>query len=240
MTAALIGRAFALTDALAALPNGIETMLTGATSGLVIGVSSIGRHLAVTHQPLEAELRELADASELGALLGRAAVAYREAVVAIGSEAPAARAAADDLVGKMTRFGKRWRELEAEASRSLPADLKDRLLLVGRRLESSSDPLARAELTRAREALSAQLVYLEEIHSGRERAVARLEHQVATLERLRLAALRHRSADAARLGAELQPVVDELATAGGDFDIAAEALTEANTASLPALTSGRN
>ena len=94
----------------------------------MIGVSSIGRHLAITHKPLEDELRELADPSELGVLLGRAAVAYREAVVAIGDEAPAARAAADDLVGKMTRFGKRWRELEAEASRSLPADLKERLM----------------------------------------------------------------------------------------------------------------
>src|SRR6266568_168443 len=50
MTASLIGRAFALTDALAVLPNGIETMITGATTGLVIGVSSIGRHLAVTHK----------------------------------------------------------------------------------------------------------------------------------------------------------------------------------------------
>ena len=234
MTASLIGRAFALTDALAVLPNGIETMITGATTGLVIGVSSIGRHLAVTHKPLEDELRALADETELGKLLG--------------GEAPAARAAADDLVGKMTRFGKRWRELETEASRSLPGDLRERLQLVGRRLETSSDPLARAELARAREALSAQLAYLEEIHNGRERAVARLEHQVATLERLRLAALRHRSADAARMGAELQPVIEELATAGGDYDIAAEALTEATSASapslasvdVPALTSGRN
>ncbi|MDB4969279.1 MAG: hypothetical protein JWN44_4968 [Myxococcales bacterium] len=262
MTASLIGRAFALTDALAVLPTGIETMITGATSGLVIGVSSIGRHLAVTHEPLEAELRALADQSELGQLLGRAAVAYREAVVAIGGEAPVARAAADDLVNQMTRFGKRWRELEAEASRSLPEDLKQRLMLVGRRLEASKDPLARVELSRAREAMSAQLAYLEEIHNGRERAVARLEHQVATLERLRLAALRLRSADAARMGAELQPVVDELAQAGGDFDLASEALTEAMTESatalpsvspspalpssepavveLPALTSGRN
>jgi hypothetical protein len=58
---------------------------------------------------------------------------------------------------------------------------------------------------------------------------------VATLERLRLAALRQRSADAGRLGAELQPVVDELTQAGGDFDIAAEALTEASASEGPAL-----
>ena len=87
--------------------------------------------------------------------------------------------------------------------------------------------------------MSAQLAYLEEIAGGRERAVARLEHQVATLERLRWAALRHRSADAGRLGAELAPVVEELAQAGGDFDIAAEALSEATVAgALP--SAGRN
>jgi hypothetical protein len=235
MTAALIGRAFALTDVLAALPNGVATLIAGATGGLVVGVSSVGRHVAMLRAPLEHELLAMADDSELGRLLGRAASAYRDAIQAIGDEAPAAREAADELVGKMTRFGKRWRELEAEASRSAPGDLKERLQLVGRRLEASNDPLARAELARAREALAVQLAYVEEIANGRERAVARLEHQVATLERLRWAALRHRSADAARLGADLQPVIEELAQAGGDFDIASEALTEATVAGvLPA------
>jgi hypothetical protein len=157
-------------------------------------------------------------------------VAYREAVEAIGDEVPAARTAADEMVRKMTRFGRRWRELEAEASRSLPAQLHERLLLVGRKLESTHDPLTRVELTRAAEALKAQVAYLDEIANGRERAVARLTHQVATLERLRLAALRHRSADVARMGAELAPVVEELAQVGGDFDIAAEALAEATVA----------
>lgn len=230
MTATLVGRAFAITEVLAGLPNGLQALVAGATGGLVIGVSSIGRHIALLHAPLEGELRALADESELGKLLGRAACAYREAVDAIGGEAPAARVAADELVGKMTRFGRRWRELEVEASRSSPTDLKERLLLVGRRLDASQDSLARAELARAREALSAQLAYVEEIANGRERAVARLEHQVATLERLRWAALRHRSADVARMGAELAPVVEELAQAGGNFDIEAEALSEATVA----------
>ncbi len=239
LTAALVGRAFALTDLLGALPNGIATLIAGATGGHVIGVSSVGRHVALLQAPLEQDLLAMADETELGRLLGRAASAYRDAVQAIGGEVPAARAAADELVGKMTRFGTRWRELEAEASRSRPDELKERLQLVGRRLETSNDPLARAELARAREALAVQLAYVEEIAGGRERALARLEHQVATLERLRWAALRHRSADAARMGAELAPVVEELAQAGGDFDIAAEALTEATVAGvLP--SAGRN
>ena len=100
----------------------------------------------------------------------------------------------------------------------------------------ATDPLARAELARAREALAAQVAYAARRSPAAASARWRgSTHQVATLERLRLAALRHRSVDAGRLGAELQPVVEELSQAGGDFDIASEALTEATiAAALPA------
>jgi hypothetical protein len=221
LTVGLVARALDTTGALDALPSGIATLVSGATAGVILGVSSLGRHLLPPRAAVDDELDALADGSELGQLLGRAATAYRDALQAMGDEAPAARAAADELVRKMARVGRRWRELEAEAARTRPEDV-----------------LARVELERTREALTAQLAALDEIRGGRERASARLEHQVATLERLRLAALRQRSADAGRLGAELQPVVDELTQAGGDFDIAAEALGEATiVAALPARSS---
>lgn len=233
LTAGLIGKALT-TDALAAWPDGLRALAGGAVGGLVVGVSGVGRLIARAREPSrsdaalpDAGLAGLADQSELGQLLSRAAVAHRDALAALGDEAPAARAAADDMVLQMTRFGRRWRDLELEAASSRPDELNARLQLVGRKLEASVDPLARLELGRAREALSAQLGYLDEIRNGRERAMARLEHQVAALERLRLAALRHRSADAGRLGAELQPMVDELSQAGGELDVAAEALSEA-------------
>jgi hypothetical protein len=108
--------------------------------------------------------------------------------------------------------------------------LQQRLAELDLRLAACSDAVAQAEFARAREALAAQVDSLAEIARGRERAVARLTHQVAMLERLRLAALRHRSVDAARMGAELQPVVEELSQAGTDLDIASEALSEATTA----------
>jgi hypothetical protein len=132
----------------------------------------------------------------------------------------------------MARFGRRWREVDAEASRSQPDELRERLLLIAARVDSTTDAQTRADFERAREAIIAQLASLEEISRGRERAVARLTHQVATLERLRLAAVRHRSVDATRLGAELQPVVEEISEAGGDLDLASEALSEATTAAV--------
>jgi hypothetical protein len=165
---------------------------------------------------------------EIGELLGRAQGAYREAVEAVGEEAPQVLSAANDLVMRMARFGRKWREVEREAQRSQPDLVLARLEQLDRKVLETSDPVARGEFERAREAVKAQVSYLAEIARGRERAVARLSHQVATLERLRLAAVRHRSVDAARLGAELQPVVEELQQAGGELDIEAEALSEAH------------
>jgi hypothetical protein len=198
----------------------------------VVGVSSLGREVARLPARSEEGLTSLGGEGELGQLLLRAAETYRDTVEALGSEAPQARRAADDLVQRMARFGKRWREVEADAARSVPADVAGRLAILERRLAVTTDAVARAEFERARDAMTAQLAYLDEIARGRERAVAKLTHQVATLERLRLAAVRHRSVDAARLGAELQPVVDELTEAGGDLDTAAEALSEASQPSL--------
>ena len=215
----------------------MATLVAGATGGFVVGVSSVGRHLALAHAPLEHELRGMADDTELGQLLGRAADAYRDAVKAIGGEAPAARDAADELVGKMTRFGRRWRELELEAARVAPGGSEG--AAPARRPPargSTNDPLARAELARAREALAAQLAYVDEI---RERPRARARPARAPGGDARAAAAGRRcairSADAARLGAELAAGRRGAGPAGGDFDIAAEALTEATVAgALPA------
>jgi hypothetical protein len=206
----------------------------------MIGVASIARHVAHAKPALDAELRALAAASsgsEVGELLLRAANAWREARAALNGQAAEVQKAADDLVVKIVGFARRFCEVEAEARRTRPDELRDRLTRLDARLEATTDPMARAEFVRARDAVAAQLASLDEIDKGRERAVARLTHQVAILERLRLAAIRHRSVDATRLGAELAPVVDELADAGSDLDLASEALTEATVAAtVPATT----
>jgi hypothetical protein len=230
MGAVLVWRAFDRSGALAFLPSGIEALIAGAAGGLMVGVSSLGRHIEVAQLGAHEELKKLAADGELGQLLSRAANAYEDAIDAMGGSAPEARTAADDLMKRMARFGQHWREVEAEANRTAPEALHERLADVNKRLEACTDPVAQAEFARAREALSAQVESLQEIGRGRERAVARLTHQVAMLERLRLAALRHRSVDASRMGAELQPVVEELSQAGTDLDIASEALSEATIA----------
>jgi hypothetical protein len=227
LAAALVGQAAGASGAVGLLPSGLTALAVGAASGLVIAVSSIGRHFARALPSVDGELVALArGGGELGELLGRAAVAYRDALAALGNDAPAARAAARELVDQLTRFGSHWQLIDAESRRTDRDEVAGRLRALEARLELAGDSLTRGELGRAREALVAQLGYLDEIERGRERAVARLTHQVAALERLRLAALRQRSADAGRLGSDLQPMVDELSQAGRDLELSADALDE--------------
>ena len=240
LTGVVIQRALAESGALTSILGlGLGALAAGAISGAVTGLGAIGRLLRpepVT-PAVDGELIALATEvtvgnAEVGALLRRAADAHRQAIEVIvglpGTEGPAARRAADDLIQRMVRFGREWLEIERRATDMKPEQLTERVAMLETRLEKTKDPIARAELGRAIVAVRAQADALAEILNGRERATARLEHQVATLERLRLAALRHRSADAGRLQAELQPVVEELADAGGDYDLASDALRDAD------------
>lgn len=222
--------------ALAAIPPGLAALALGGATGFIASLGVTGRELDWRFSdgerlPVAPPAPSLAGGGELSGLLGRAAQALAEAKVALGDEAPEARSAAEDLVGRIERFGLRWRQLDQEAGRT------DRLALAGRleqiitRERDAGDEVVRGEYTRARVALRAQLDYLDGIQRDHDRAVARLHHHIAVLERLRLAALHHRSADASRVGEDLAPLVGDLTAAGLELDVAAETLAE-----LPALT----
>ena len=222
--------------ALAALPPGLVALGLGGATGFIASLGVTGRELAWRFNDgpkLEpaTSAPSLAAGGELGGLLGRATLALGEAKAALGDQAPEARAAAEDLVGRIDRFGRRWRELDEEAGRTDRLALAVRLEEIIAREKGATDEEVRDEYGRARAALRAQLDYLDGIERGHDRAVARLHHHIAVLERLRLAALHHRSADASRVGEELAPLVRDLTAAGHELDIAAETLAE-----LPALT----
>ena len=132
-------------------------------------------------------------------------------------------------MGKIERFAVRWHDLEKELSVTDKPALAERLAGVKAREEAAADAVVREEYASAREALTRQVEYLDGIERGRERAVARLHHHVAVLERLRLAALHHRAVTAGRVGEELAPLVEDLVAAGRDLDCDAEAIAELPT-----------
>jgi prefoldin subunit 5 len=169
-----------------------------------------------------AKLLPGADATdEVSKLVQQAATSYKQAIECLDDHT-AAKAAASDLMGKIARFGKRWQDIDAQMPQGSRTELEARTTDLTARIEKATDDSVRSEYDRARSAVKEQLAYLDEIDKGRQRAIARLHHQVATLDRLRLAALRHRSVGASKLGEELRTLVEELGQAGQELDTAAE------------------
>lgn len=222
-------------DALLELPRSVATIVTGLSMGLVVGSGTVARHLRILQieeseaSKLEKELAGLLPPAqaedEIAKLVRHAATSYQQAAEAL-DEHPQARAAAAELVKKIARFGKKWQDIESQAKKSDRTELDQRVAELEKRREQSTDESVKSEYEKALAALREQVTYLNEIGKGRERAVARLHLQVATLDRLRLAAVRHRSASASKLGEELRSVVDDLNQAGQDLDTAAEVLAE--------------
>lgn len=211
------------------MPDTAAALVSGAGLGLVVGGAAVTRHLVWRRPSVLEELKGLLPAApaqgEIGKLVGQAVDSFTQASDCL-DEHPQARVAAEDLIKKIVRFGKRWQDIESQAARSdLPALQARRSELEARR-DKATDDAVRTEYDRALTALKGQLDNLAEIDKSRERAIARLHHQVAILERLRLAALRHRSASAAKLDEELQAVARDLSQAGHELDTAAEALGE--------------
>lgn len=237
----VIRRAFLTTGILEpSFGPGMSALAAGAMAGAVTGLGAIGRLFRpaeVVRVGVSQELEQLATEAmvtdpEVSALLRRAAEAHQQAAEAVEMLAkngePATKNATDDLLKRMVGFAREWHSIERRTATTSQETLIERKAVLEARLDKTEDPIARAELGRAIVAVQAQAEAVKEIRLARERVLARMEHQVATLERLRLAALRHQSADAGRIQAELQPVLDELSQAGGDFDIAAEVLDAAH------------
>ncbi len=234
-TAATVGAqrlpaALGAQDAFLALPPALGALLSGIGMGFVVGSSTIARHLRlVPSTRLDKDLRGLMSTArtedELAKLIAQAVTSYQQAAECLDAH-PQARDAAEDLVKKIARFGKKWQDIEAQVKKGDREQIEQRWSELTQRRDQATDENVRVEYERALLALSEQKTSLNEIEKGRQRAIARLHHQVATIERLRLAALRHRSVGVSKLGEELRAVVEELNQAGQELDTAAEVLAE--------------
>lgn len=213
-------------DTFLEMPQVVGNTISGMAMGLLVGAATAVRHLKwVRRTALDKDVAKLlpgADATdEVSKLVQQAATSYKQAIECLDDHT-AAKAAASDLMGKIARFGKRWQDIDAQMPQGSRTELEARTTDLTARIEKATDDSVRSEYDRARSAVKEQLAYLDEIDKGRQRAIARLHHQVATLDRLRLAALRHRSVGASKLGEELRTLVEELGQAGQELDTAAE------------------
>lgn len=247
------GAAIAERGTLAMLPTGFEALVVGATSGFLIGVGSIGRHLRIQKNddtksiPMPsaegnatgvtnaatATSSANAPTDELSILMARAKRARDQAASVLGESQPMAITAANDLIERMTGYVGRWLELARDTAGADRVALAAQVKMIEDKRDRAEDAQVKADFERAVQAFRCQLEYLDEIERGKARAEAKLLHHIALLERLRMAALHHRSVDAARLGGELSSVVEELTEAGGELDVSAAAIKEADEADAP-------
>ncbi len=244
-----LGAAVVERETLAFLGTGFQSLVVGGASGFLIGVGSIGRHLRLNDKeaprsmPMPAaDARSVdpttasatAPTDELSILLARARKARDQAASVLESQ-PMAVTAANDLVARVSSYVERWQELARDTAGADREALADQVKMIEAKRDATADAQVKADYERAVQAFRSQLEYLDEIERGKARAEAKLLHHIALLERLRMAALHHRSVDAARLGGELSSVVEELTEAGGELDDAAAAIKEADEAAVPSL-----
>jgi len=139
--------------------------------------------------------------------------------------------AVDELVGRVVTLADRWRGVEDDLAGIEDSLLAERLAKLGERVEGTTDPEAREEFERAIRSIEDQRRMHGDIRRARERTLARLHGHLAALDRVHLAVVRLRSADAHRFASEIQPVLEELSAVGTDAELTATAIDEAGRVS---------
>ena len=222
------------------VPSFLAEPIYGALYGFLVSIALVARQITWHPDPvvkgfeevqpqLAGEMLELAD--QAVTLYTRTQQVLKDRREQGNDTEPALAQAVERLVLRIFAMGRQWQEVERGAGRTTAEDLTARVDGLDRKIEQTTDEVARRQYRMAREALMTQLKYLREISRNRERVTARVHNYLATLERLHMALWNHRGADAAKLSDEVQPILDEIEDVGHEMDFASEALDEVVTAS---------
>jgi len=220
------------------VPGFVAGPAYGALFGFLFGVSLIVRQVWIAQDPVGQAFSEVRPklSGEMLDLCQRAMALYARIQEVLhdrrenGSADPELSRAVKDMVLRIFGLAHKWHEVEREAARSSASDLHTRVEEIDAKLEATSDPVARRQYRMAREALSSQARYLDDISRNRERVTAQVYNYLAALERLHLAVINHRGADAAKLTDEIAPILDEIEDVGQEMDLVSDAISEAAVA----------
>jgi hypothetical protein len=211
----------------------------GAVFGFLVSIGLLLRQISLERDPVTEAFDRIKPTlgGEMLDLTQRAVTLYARIQQVLhdlkekGNNAePALTQVVKNLVMKIIHLGPKWNEVEREAGRTSAGDLTARIESLDKKIEETTDDVARKQYRMAREALGSQVRYLSDIGRSRERVVARVHNYLATLERLHLAVVNHRGADAAKLSDEIQPILDEIENIGHEMDFASEAISEVTEA----------
>jgi hypothetical protein len=193
-----------------ATPSLLLTLFGGLVMALFVSIGSVGAHLAVKPDPVEARCEEVIPrlSGELKTLTTRALALYQQCGKSL-QELPreAAREEMARTLSKMTKdavdLAAEWSGLEGQLQSSAAQDLSAQLEDLVKSAEKARDPVAKKQLEMGAGALREEMAHLQELSLQRERVVAKLKAEVALLERARVALIGMRSGQMSLKAAEL-------------------------------------
>ena len=194
----------------AAMPSLLLALFGGMVLALFASIGSIGAHLALRPDPVEARCEDVIPRlqGDLKALATRALTLYQQCGKSL-QELPRepAREEMARTLSRMTReavdMAAEWSGLEAQLHSSATHDLAAQLEDLVKSAEKTRDEVARKQLEMGAQALREEMTHLQELQVQRERVVAKLKAEVALLERARVALLGMRSGQMSLKAAEL-------------------------------------
>jgi hypothetical protein len=215
----------------------------GAAFGFLVSIGLIARQIVLERDAvieayekirptLDGEMKQLSE--RVMELYGRIRQVLRDRKEK-GVENEGLSKMVSNLVQKVLHLGPKWNEVERGLGQTSAEDLVRRVEELERKIGETADQVARRQYSMAKDALSSQLRYLQDISRSRERVVARVHNYLATLERLHLAVVNHSGADAAKFSDEVQPILDEIDSLGHEMDFASEAMREVAEVGVPAV-----
>jgi hypothetical protein len=206
------------------------TVINAAVSGLIIalfaGIGSLGSHIALKSDPVEAAVEEMLPSltGEFETQINKALNLYRQAGTQLAAlPRDSAREELARTLQKLTKdaaeLAGEWAGVEAQVQENAHADLQKEIDELTASAKAARDSVARQQLEGAARSLKEELGRLGEMRLKRERVLARLKSQVALLERARVALIGMRSTHATVRAAEMAAVsrkLNALAMAQGD------------------------
>ncbi|MGQ0504581.1 MAG: hypothetical protein ACT4TC_04620 [Myxococcaceae bacterium] len=189
----------------------------GAALSLFVALGSIGAHLALRPDPVEARCEEVIPRleGELRTLMLRMVTLYRQCgqSLALLPREPAREELArtlSQLTRQSVELASEWTSVETQLEESAFRELKEQIGDLEACAAKTRDPVARRQLELTAASLREEVGRLEEMGVRRERIVAKLKSEVALLDRARVALLGMRSGQAQLKSVELSALARKL------------------------------
>ena len=219
---------------LAGLPVPVAFAVRAALMGFFAGLAAAALHVAGAVDPVEALYRRTAPglSGELARLAHGAFDLYQRAREALASSPQSAARqhvgrSLEAVTARVLDLAGRWHALDVEVGDGAERGVAQRVAEVQKLRLATGDPSARTQLQAAERALNDELAQIRRIRAGRERVLARLHADLATLERTRFSLLALRCTDAHLAASELSQLSEDLGALGAEMDGEARAVDEA-------------